>query len=120
LSMKKRYLQVVTTTSREADAERIARTLLEGRLAACVQIMGPVTSLYWWKEALETSGEWLCLIKTREDLFGALERTIRKVHPYETPEIVALPVVAGSRDYLKWLQGELKPGPRPKKTRGKK
>jgi periplasmic divalent cation tolerance protein len=118
--MKKRYLQVVTTTSREADAERIARALLEERLAACVQIMGPVTSLYWWKETLETSEEWLCLIKTREDLFGALEKAIRKVHPYETPEIVALPIIAGSGDYLKWLQGELKPGPRPKRIRKKK
>lgn len=115
--MKKRYLQVMTTASREEDAERIARAVLEERLAACVQISGPVTSLYWWKGSLETSGEWLCLIKTREDLFGALEKLLRKVHPYETPEIVALPIVAGGRDYLKWLQGELKPGPRPKKNR---
>ncbi|MGB4549697.1 MAG: divalent-cation tolerance protein CutA [Syntrophales bacterium] len=118
--MRKRYLQVMTTTSREADAERIAGALLEERLAACVQIMGPVTSRYWWKETLETSEEWLCLIKTRGDLFGALEKAIRKAHPYETPEIVALPILEGSRDYLNWLQRELKPGPRPGKTRGKK
>lgn len=120
MSVKKRYLQVVTTTSREADAERIARVLLEKRLAACVQIVGPVTSLYWWKENLETSGEWLCSIKTSEGQYAALEKVIRKVHPYEVPEIVALPIVAGSKDYLKWLQGELRPGPRRKTIKKKK
>jgi len=118
--VKKRYLQVMTTTSREADAERIARVLLEKRLAACVQIVGPVTSLYWWKENLETSEEWLCSIKTSEGQYAALEKAIRKVHPYEVPEIVALPIVAGSKDYLKWLQGELRPGPRRKTIQKKK
>jgi len=120
LSVKKRYLQVVTTTARKADAERIARALLEGRLAACVQIAGPVTSLYWWKGALETSEEWFCFIKTGADQYASLEKAIRKVHPYEVPEIVALPIIAGSRDYLKWLQGELRPGPRRKNMKKKK
>ena len=120
MAVKKRYLQVVTTTSREADAERIARTLLEGRLAACVQIAGPVTSLYWWKGVLETSEEWLCSIKTGEAQYAALEKAIRKVHPYEVPEIVAIPIVAGSKDYLKWLQGELRPGPLRKTIKKKK
>jgi len=120
LAVKKRYLQVVTTTSREADAERIARTLLERRLAACVQIAGPVTSLYWWKGVLETSEEWLCSIKTGEAQYAALEKAIRKVHPYEVPEIVAIPIVAGSKDYLRWLQGELRPGPLRKTMKKKK
>ena len=120
MAVKKRYLQVVTTTSREADAERIARTLLERRLAACVQIAGPVTSLYWWKGVLETSEEWLCSIKTGEAQYAALEKAIRKVHPYEVPEIVAIPIVAGSKDYLKWLQGELRPGPLRKTIKKKK
>jgi len=120
LAVKNRYLQVVTTTSREADAERIARTLLERRLAACVQIAGPVTSLYWWKGVLETSEEWLCSIKTGEAQYAALEKAIRKVHPYEVPEIVAIPIVAGSKDYLKWLQGELRPGPLRKTIKKKK
>jgi periplasmic divalent cation tolerance protein len=118
--VKKKYLQVVTTTSREEDAERIARVLLEKRLAACVQISGPVTSLYWWKGVLETSEEWLCSIKTSEDQYAALEKAIRKVHPYEAPEIVALPVLGGSKDYLKWLQGELRPGPSRKTMKKKK
>ena len=120
MAVKKRYLQVVTTTSREADAERIARTLLERRLAACVQIAGPVTSLYWWKGVLETSEEWLCSIKTGEAQYAALEKAIRKVHPYEVPEIVAIPIVAGSKDYLRWLQGELRPGPLRKTIKKKK
>ena len=103
MSVKKRYLQVVTTTSREADAERIARTLLESKLAACVQIAGPVMSIYWWKGVLETSEEWLCSIKTGEAQYAALEKAIRKVHPYEVPEAVALPVVDGHHAYLAWV-----------------
>lgn len=120
MPVKKRYLQVMTTTSGKADAERIARTLLEERLAACVQIAGPVTSLYRWKGALETAEEWLCFIKTGADQYAALEKAIRKVHPYEVPEIVALPVTAGSRDYLEWLRGELRPGSRGKNVKKKK
>ncbi|HOD36835.1 MAG TPA: divalent-cation tolerance protein CutA [Syntrophales bacterium] len=120
MSVKKRYLQVVTTTSGKADAERIAGALLKERLAACVQIAGPVTSLYWWKGSLEASEEWLCFIKTGADQYAALEKAIRKVHPYEVPEIVALPITAGSRDYLEWLRGELRPGPRGKNLKQKK
>jgi periplasmic divalent cation tolerance protein len=101
------FIQVMTTTDKREDAERIARTLVEERLAACVQILGPVTSIYRWKGAIETAGEWLCLAKSRAGCYGAIERTIRALHPYETPEILALPVVAGSGDYLAWLRGEV-------------
>jgi periplasmic divalent cation tolerance protein len=97
------FIQVTTTTEKREDAEHIARTLVEGRLAACVQIVGPITSVYRWKGRIETAGEWLCLIKGREGNYGAIERAIRSLHPYETPEIVAVPIVAGSRDYLEWL-----------------
>lgn len=103
-------IQVMTTTATQADAERIARTVLEARLAACVQIIGPLTSLYWWQGQIEQADEWLCLIKTRADMFADLERTIRSVHPYEVPEILAVPVVAGSADYLAWLNEEIGPG----------
>lgn len=101
-------LQVMTTTAAQADAERIARAVLEARLAACVQIIGPLTSLYWWQGQIEQAGEWLCLIKTRADVFTELEKTIRSLHPYDVPEIVALPVTAGSADYLAWLNGEVR------------
>lgn len=100
------FIQVMTATDKREDAERIARSLVEGRLAGCVQIVGPVTSVYRWKGRIETAGEWLCLIKSRADLYGAIEESILALHPYQTPEIIALPVAAGSRDYLEWLRGE--------------
>ena len=101
-------IQVSTTTERETDAQTIARALTENRLAACVQIIGPITSTYRWQGEIETAEEWLCLIKSRRDLYEALEEVIREVHPYDVPEILAVPVVAGSEDYLDWLNGELK------------
>ena len=102
-----RFIQVMTTTEKREDAERIALSLVEMRLAGCVQIVGPVTSIYRWKGTIETAGEWLCLIKTSGECYGAIEQAIRDLHPYETPEILALPIAAGSRDYLEWLRGEL-------------
>jgi periplasmic divalent cation tolerance protein len=101
------FIQVMTATDKREDAERIARSLVEMRLAGCVQIVGPMTSIYHWKGKIETAGEWLCLIKSREDCYGGIEEAIRSLHPYETPEIIAMPITAGSRDYLDWLRGEL-------------
>ncbi len=103
------YIQVLTTIDDEAKAVQIARTLVEDRLAACVQVLGPMTSTYRWKGQVETSREWLCVAKTRQDLYARVEAAIRRVHSYEVPEILALPVVAGSRDYLAWLEGEVGP-----------
>jgi len=101
------FIQVITTTEMREDAERIARSLVEMRLAGCVQILGPMTSIYHWKGKIETAGEWLCLIKTSEDRYAMVEQTIRSLHPYETPEIIALPITLGSRDYLEWLRDGL-------------
>jgi len=100
------FIQVTTTTAARADAERIARALVEGRLAACVQIAGPVSSTYWWRGDIETAEEFLCIIKTRAELFARAEAAIREMHPYETPEIIATPITGGSADYLKWLAEE--------------
>jgi periplasmic divalent cation tolerance protein len=102
------YLQISTTSEEKQDAERIARSVVEKRLAACVQITGPIISTYHWKGAIETSEEWLCLIKSRRDLYEEIEKAIKEIHPYETPEIIATPIVAGSEDYLAWLGDELK------------
>jgi periplasmic divalent cation tolerance protein len=102
--------QVITATKTEANAQAIARTVIEKRLAACVQIVGPITSTYWWQGEIETAEEWLCVIKSREDLYEALEEAIREVHPYDVPEILVVPVVAGSKSYLDWLDGELQEG----------
>jgi periplasmic divalent cation tolerance protein len=100
------YIQVLTTAASRKDARRIAALLVRERLAACVQVLGPITSTYCWKGGIETTREWLCLAKTRKSLFTQVESAIRDVHPYEVPEILALPVVAGSLAYLDWLDRE--------------
>ncbi len=104
------FLQVLTTTGSRADAEAIARALVERRLAGCVQVIGPIHSTYWWQGEIETAEEYLCLVKSSREAYPALEAAIQELHPYETPEIVALPIAAGSRAYLSWLQGELRAG----------
>jgi periplasmic divalent cation tolerance protein len=102
------YIQVITTAARKEDAERIARALVEERLAACVQVAGPITSVYRWQGRIETAEEWQCLAKSRRDLFPLITEAIRRVHAYQVPEILALDVVDVSRDYLAWLDGELR------------
>ena len=106
--MSAEFVIVLTTTDRRSDADTFARVLVERKLAACVQILGPIQSAYRWKGKVETAREWLCLIKTRSELYDAVERTITELHGYETPEIVALPIVHGSADYLAWLDDAVK------------
>ena len=101
------FVQISTATDRREDAEKISRALVKRQLAACVQILGPITSIYSWKGKIETTEEWLLLIKTRRELFKKVEQSIKGLHSYETPEIIALPVLEGSRDYLGWLAVEL-------------
>ncbi|MCK5227830.1 MAG: divalent-cation tolerance protein CutA [Desulfobulbaceae bacterium] len=102
------YMQVVTTVETKEDAEKIARELLEKRLAACVQISGQVKSFYWWDEKIENAAEYVCVIKSRRDLYEEIESVINKIHPYDVPEILAIPVLAGGKGYLNWLAKELR------------
>ncbi len=104
---EKEYLQVFTTVEKKSDAVKIADTLVKKRVAGCVQILGPIKSTYWWKGSIEKTQEWLCIIKTQKFHYNEVENIIKKIHPYEVPEILAIPVVAGSKDYLKWLDNEL-------------
>jgi len=104
----KEFVQIFTTTGKREDAEKVARALVQKRLAGCVQIIGPIQSTYWWKNRIETAKEWLCLIKSEKGLYKEVEKTIKEIHPYETPEITAVPIVAGSKEYLEWLHDELK------------
>lgn len=101
-------IQVFTTTETKDEAQAIARALVEKRLAACVQVVGPISSTYWWEGEVETAEEYLCLIKASSALYDELETAVKEIHPYDTPEILAMPVAAGNADYLKWLQEELK------------
>ena len=102
------YIQVVTTVEKKEDAEKIAKALVEKRLAGCAQVVGPIVSTYWWQDNIETAEEWLCIIKSKKDLYEELEKCIKAIHSYEVPEILAMPVVTGSKDYLEWLGNELK------------
>ena len=101
------YIQVITTTENKQDAEKIAGILVDRKLAGCVQIIGPVTSIYRWKNKVEEALEWQCVIKSRQDLFGEIEKVISSIHPYEVPEIIAVPIMTGSNAYLEWLKDGL-------------
>lgn len=101
------FIQIMTTTETKEQADVIARRLVEDKLAACVQVAGGVESIYSWKGKVECSREFLCLIKTREDLFTRVTAVIKKLHSYEVPEIIAIPIIDGDRDYLAWLTDTL-------------
>jgi periplasmic divalent cation tolerance protein len=98
-----RYVQVLTTTGRADEAHRISDELLTKRLAACVQVIGPIASRYWWKDELESAEEWLLIAKTRAERFDEVDVAIRAAHTYDVPEVTALRVEAGSPDYLDWI-----------------
>lgn len=105
----KDVLVVLTNCPDEASAERIARALVENRCAACVNRLAPVASTYRWEGAIEDAVEIPLLIKCTRDRYPAVEQTIRQLHPYTVPEIVALPVVAGFPAYLRWVDDETQP-----------
>jgi len=102
------YIQVITATGSKSEAEKISRAVVESRLAGCAQVLGPITSVYRWKGELEETEEWLCIMKSRTELYKDLESIIRQNHSYEIPEILATPITEASDTYLAWLKGELK------------
>src|SRR3954467_3117506 len=98
------YVQVLTTVGSEEEAGRIASLLVERRLAACVQVVGPIVSRYRWEGEVEEGREGQCLGKTTGAACGAAEGAFREVHSYDEPEIIATPIVAGSAGYLAWIE----------------
>ena len=94
---------VLITTSSEEEARKIAELLVNGKKAACVNIVPGVDSVFWWKDRLDSARESLLLVKTRASLFPEIVELVKRTHSYEVPEIIALPIIAGSEDYLKWL-----------------
>ncbi|GAA0592061.1 divalent-cation tolerance protein CutA [Actinomadura livida] len=106
------YVQVTTTTDSRAEAAELARSAVTERLAACAQLVGPIASTYWWEGEIESAEEWMVLFKTSADKFEELATLITEVHSYDTPEIIATPVVAGSMDYLAWITEQTEPGER--------
>jgi periplasmic divalent cation tolerance protein len=117
-------LVALTTAGSAAEAERIARGLVERRLAACVSVVGGLSSLYRWKGRLRRDAETLLLIKTRSERFAALRRALLELHSYQVPELLALPVAAGHAAYLAWLDESVAAAPparlrrRPGRARG--
>ncbi|MEQ1886254.1 MAG: divalent-cation tolerance protein CutA [Bryobacteraceae bacterium] len=99
---------VFTTCDSEDAAADLARKLVELRVAACINILSGARSVYRWKEQIEDSKEWLLVIKSRRDLFDSLRAEIQRLHSYDVPEVIALPVVEGSEAYLGWLDQELR------------
>lgn len=100
------YAQVLTTTDSEANALSLGRGILESRLAACVQINGPVRSLYWWQGSIDDAQEWQLFIKTTAERLPELEAHIKVNHSYDTPEIIVTPITGGSAEYLGWVKTE--------------
>lgn len=100
------FLQVQTTTDSRAEAMELARAVVEARLAACAQVAGPIASTYWWEDGLERAEEWLLLLKLPAELFDDLAGFLTERHSYDDPEIIALPIVAGSQSYLSWVAEE--------------
>jgi periplasmic divalent cation tolerance protein len=96
--------QVTTTLPDQAAAELVATRLVEERLAACAQVIGPVRSTYWWAGKVEQADEWYCHLKTTLTRLPRLQTRMRELHPYEVPEIIAVPILQGNPDYLKWIQ----------------
>jgi periplasmic divalent cation tolerance protein len=97
------FIVVLVTVGSVAEGERLSRALVEERLAACVNRIPAVQSVYRWQGKVEENTEELLVIKTRADLFTALEKRVRELHSYSVPEVIALPIMNGSEAYLKWL-----------------
>jgi periplasmic divalent cation tolerance protein len=104
-------LLVLSNLPDRASADRVAQALVERRLAACVNILAPCRSVYRWDGAVESAEEHPLLIKTTADRYAALEEALRGLHPYELPEIVAVPLSAGLAGYLRWVETETRPAP---------
>lgn len=102
--MASEVLLVLSTFPDAATARRIGRELVKQRCAACANILPPIESIYWWEKKVESGNETLVLFKTTADRYAALETTLKQLHPYEVPEIIAVSVAQGLPDYLRWVR----------------
>lgn len=102
------HIVVLVTAPHREEAERIARKLLDERVAACVNIVEGIRSLFWWQGKVDEASEVLIIIKTRLDLFEKVIEYIKRLHSYSVPEIIALPIIAGNVEYLRWIDEVVK------------
>jgi periplasmic divalent cation tolerance protein len=103
------HCAVITTTDSAEAAEELGRGIVEAHLGACVQIVGPIRSIYRWEGSVHNDQEWQCWVKTSTDRLNTLTEHIKKNHSYDVPEIIVLPIIGGSDDYLTWITAETRP-----------
>ena len=103
------YVVVIITTPNKEEAVKIVRSLLEERLIACANIVGPVSSLFWWQGKVDEENEFLVFMKSHERLFKKLSERVTEIHSYDVPEIISLPIIKGWVPYLDWLETSLQP-----------
>jgi len=101
-----KYIEVRSTTDSREEADKICAAVLEARLVACAQVSSPIRSSYWWQGKIERAEEYFLAMKTTRDKFNAVARVIRENHSYDVPDIVAVPIVEGTADYLGWISAE--------------
>lgn len=101
------YIVVFITAGRPEEAKQIAESLLQKRQAACVNIVPEVQSHFWWEDKLDSAGENLLIVKTKESLLPVVIESVKAIHSYSVPEIIALPIVGGNREYLDWIDHEV-------------
>ncbi len=106
--MNQDFIVVLVTAATRAEAELIGQSLVEKKLAACCNIVDPIFSIFHWEGKVCKENEVLLIIKSVKDWFDEIVLTVKKLHSYKTPEIIALPIIAGSEDYLRWIETETK------------
>jgi periplasmic divalent cation tolerance protein len=102
------HIVIFVTAANKKEAKKIAQSLLKQKLAACVNIAGKIDSFFWWKGSPDKASEVLLLIKSRKDKFKQIVRAVRKAHSYQVPEIIALPIIAGDKEYLRWIDATVR------------
>jgi periplasmic divalent cation tolerance protein len=102
-----KYIAIFITCADKKEAEKIASGLIDAKLAACVNIISGVESLFWWKNKADRADEVLLIIKSKRTKFAGIIKKTKSLHSYSTPEIIALPVIGGNKDYLKWISDSL-------------
>ncbi len=100
------FIEVHTTIDSKEAAQKIAEAVVAKRFAACAQVSGPITSTYWWQGKIDQTEEWRCIVKTTRERYDDLEQAICGIHTYETPEITAVPIITGNKNYLDWIEAE--------------
>jgi len=101
------YAIIYITTSNKVEAQKIGETLVKKRLAACANVIEKIYSIYWWKGKMERDDEALLLLKTKDDRIEEVINMVKELHSYENPDITAIPLIGGSKEYLKWIDDEV-------------